>query len=432
MNMKSNPHNLTYKLLIAIFVAVIFTFSVIPVYNHFRGRDKDYGKFYSAGQIVLQGGDIYIQSDNKNFDFMYPPPAAVFFALLSVFGLLPFIVILGLINSISWVASILLSMYLITGKALRQHPFLYAAPAACCAPYVWDIYALGQPNLLLLACMLGAFACLQLRKEWHTGALIALAAAIKAFPVLSIIYLVYRRRWKAALSTIAFLCFFLMLLPVPFRGFQRNLQDLKIWSAGMVFHYEADTIAQRSNRGYSMKNQSLIAVANRLLRPVKAFELKKDSSKEPFYVNFINLQFAHINAIIIIFSLGLCLFYLASMPRYAQMVAYTNALEYAMLLLLILIFTPLSFDYFYVWLLYPLMAALNILLTAKNPSQERSIIMAWLIACVILLSLMLPIPGFEWPRAIGNTFWACVLMLFGLGLKLKQLKSLPAQVIEYK
>lgn len=406
--------------MIILFAIVILGFSFIPVCNYFRGHTKDYGKLYRIGQIALHNGDIYSKGKSQTFQFMYPPTAAILLAPLSALGLLPFIVIFILINSTAWVASILLSAHLTTGQALRQHPLLYVVPTVCCMPYVWNIYLLGQPNLLLLACMLGAFTCLQLRKEWSTGAFIAMAAAIKAFPILSLVYLIYRRHWKAVLSTLVFLFFFLVLLPAPFRGFQRNMQDLKTWANGMVLHYEADSIAQRPNRGYSWKNQSLIAVANRLLRPVGAFKLKNESR----YVNFLNLEFKYINVVIVIVGLGLCLFYITSMPRYILRTPHTDSIEYAILLLLILIFTPLSFTYFYVWLLYPLMVALHILLTAPKSSREQRVLCVWFSVCLLLLSFMLPIPGFDRFEALGNTFWACVLLTIGLGYKMRRLKTI--------
>ena len=48
-------------------------------------------------------------------------------------------------------------------------------------------------------------------KEWNAGALVAFASAIKAFPVLAIGYLVYRRHWKATLSTLVFLILLLVV-----------------------------------------------------------------------------------------------------------------------------------------------------------------------------------------------------------------------------
>ncbi|CAG1022750.1 hypothetical protein DOJK_01869 [Patescibacteria group bacterium] len=418
MDIKQTPRILTYKRLIIVFVVVMAAFSIIPVCNYFRGHTKDYGLFYHTGQSALHHGDIYTMGQDKTFRFMYPPTAAALLAILSSLGFLPMIVILVLVNSAAWFASVFLAVYLATGKALQHHPLLYLVPTACCVPYVWDTYLLGQPNLLLLAFMLGAFVCLRHKKEWGAGVLIALAASIKAFPILALVYLIYRRWWKAVFFTIASLCFFLVLLPAPFRGLQRNLQDIKTWNQGMALHYDADSIAQRPNRGYSWRNQSLVAVANRLLRPVDAFRSKTN----PRYVNLVNLEFKHVNMIIVSIGLGLCLFYLASMPRYTQRTANTDSIEYAMLIILILILTPLSFTYFYVWLLYPLMVVFNLLLTAPHPSRERNVMIVWFVACSLLLSFMLPVPGFVTFKTMGCTFWACVLLLVGLGLKLQRLK----------
>jgi Glycosyltransferase family 87 len=221
---------------------------------------------FLVGQTVLKGGDIYAPRGDGTFQFMYPSTAAVLFAIPSYFGELPLIIVLVLLYSVAWVASSLLSVFLATGTAARAQPIFYLLPGLCSLPYVTENYLLGQPNLLLLAFMLGAFACLHKRRECSAGALVALASAIKAFPVLAIGYLIYRRHWKATLSTLVFLLLLLVVLPSPFRGFERNREDLNTWTRGM-FRYDNEAISQREQRGFSWANHSLIAVAHRLLRP---------------------------------------------------------------------------------------------------------------------------------------------------------------------
>ncbi len=413
----------TYWVFIGLFILLSLFFSFVPIRNTLNNRLKDYDHWYSVGEIVLRGGDIYQKGADGLFQFMYPPTAAVLLAPVSALGRYPLIVVLDFINTAAWVGSVLMGIYLITGRALRQHPLLYLVPTVCTAPYVWDIYLLGQVNLLLLALMLGAFICLRHKREWGAGALIALAVGIKAFPLLSIAYLVYRRHWNATLSTIVFLVAFLVVLPTPFRGFQRNLQDLKTWSQGMALHYDEHSIAQRPARAYTWKNQSLLAVANRLLRPVAALDKR---NKSP-YVNFANLSFNRINLIVVIVGLGLCLFYVTSMPGYAQRTGESDSIEFAMLLLMILMFSPLSFTYFYVWLLYPLMVALHIVLSTSWPSRERTLRSAWFAAALVLLSLNLP--WFNRAQALGAQLWMCLMLLFGLGWRLRQLKPAPDSIV---
>jgi hypothetical protein len=406
------------------FAVLMLTFAAMPFLRAQHGSFRDYGKWYQTGQVTLHGGDIYDKHGGRTFQFMYPPTAAVLLAPLSAFGKVPLIAFLVVASSGAWIACVLLAVYLVTGKPGGQHPLLYVAPTLVSAFYCWDIYILGQPNLLLLACMLGAFACLRTGRHWGTGGVIAFAAAVKAFPILAVVYLIWRRHWRATLWTAAFLVFFLILLPAPFRGFQRNLQDLKTWNEGMALRYDEHSISQRPARGYSWKNQSLIAVANRLLRPV-------DADREPdrvLHVNFAHLPFRHVNIVIAVVGLALCLFYVTAMPPFAQRTPHTDAIEYAMLLLLMLMFTPLSFSYFYVWLLYPITVGVNLYLTAPADSREKRLILAWLVVCVVLMSFMLPMSVLRPLQAMGNSFFACVLLLIGFGWKLRQCKlvAVPA------
>lgn len=410
----------TYRALIALYAAVVIGLIAVPVVNALKADPslKDYGKWQDAGQIVWRGGDLYEKDQGGTFQFMYPPTAAILFAALGVSGRIPLILVLALVTTASWVASVLLSVYLVAGTPWRQHPLLYALPVVATLPFVWDMYLLGQPNLMLLACLLGAFACLRRKREWFAGALVAFAAAIKAFPVLAIVYFIWRRHWVAAISTLVFLFFLLVIFPAPFRGFQRNLADLKTWNEGMALRYEEDSIAQRPARGYSWKNQSLLAVANRLLRPVDADRGKK----RELHVNVANLPFKQVNVIIVTFALALCLFYVSAMPPQAHRAPGSDTLEYAMLVLLILMFTPLTFTYFFVWLLFPLTVATWLILSAST--AERMKWLAWLVGCLLLMSFSLVL--FPIGPAVGNLFWACVALLVGFGVKLWQFKRAPA------
>jgi hypothetical protein len=402
------------KVLIIFFVITTAVLVFLPINNYFRESTKDYAKWFWVGQIVLEGGDIYTTGEDGRFRFMYPPTAALLFAMPSYLGELPLIVILVLLYSAAWIASLLLSLFLATGTAWRDHPLLYLVPGICCLPYVAENFLLGQPNLLLLALMLGAFACLRAGSEWTAGALVAFASAIKAFPVLAIGYLIYRRHWKAALSTLVFLFLFLVVLPSPFRGIGQNFDDLKTWARGML-HHDAEAIGQREQRAYSWSNHSLIAVAHRLLRPVNAHR-KRDQT---LFVNVADIDFKYVTLVIVLTGLGLCLFYILCMPPQSERTHSSDALEHALLLLLVLIFTPLSFTYFFVWLLYPLVVALHLVLKAPPGSPQRIGKWVWFWACIILLSLTLPVTPFRPLQAAGSTVLACLLLIGGIGWKLR-------------
>ncbi len=396
------------------FAITIAVLAFLPINNYFRGSTKDYAKWFEVGQTVIEGGDIYAPRGDGTFQFMYPPTAAVLFAIPSYLGELPLIVVLVVLYSIAWIVSLLLSVFLATGTLGRDRPLLYLLPAVCCLPYVVDNHLLGQPNLLLLALMLGAFLCLRVGRQWSAGALVALATAIKAFPVLAVGYLIYRRHWKATASAVLFLILLLVVVPFPFRGIDRNLEDLQTWSKGML-RYEEDSISQREQRGFSWANHSLVAVAHRLLRPVNAHR-KRD---EVLFVNIADVDFKYVTVIIVLAGLGLGFFYIGCMPRRSQRTDWSDALEYAMLLLLILMFTPLAFTYFFVWLLYPLVIVLNLVLSAPPRSPQRIRGWLWFWASVVLLAFTIPLPAFRPLQAAGSTLLACLLLFFGLGWKLR-------------
>jgi len=411
--------------ILAALIAAMIAFSVAPIVNCLIGKEfnKDYTLWYQVGGWVLRGQEIY-PKDGRPFPFMYPPPAAAMLGVLSTLGYLPLVVILLLVNSAAWAACILLAVGLVTGRAFRQHPLLYLVPTLAVAPYVHDTFLLGQPNLLLLACMLGAFACLRRRYPGGAGVLIAFAAAVKAFPILALGYLVYRRHWRATAVTLVALAAFLIVVPIPFRGPARAWDDLKTWTGGMVLKYDAGSIAQRPERSYSFKNQSLVALANRLLRPIPA----DGEAKQTWTVNVADLDFRTINAVIAAAGLGLCGFYVAAMPRPARRTARTDAIEFAMLLLLILFFSPLSFNYFFVWLLYPLTVAMELILSAPAGSRSRAARVAWLAATVTVMALPIPFPRVA--QACGSEFFAGLILLIGLGCELRRSgRSRPSAVV---
>ncbi len=392
--------------------ATIVGFSVAPLLNESLDRgNKDYALWYYVGRAVSQGVEVY-PKDGRVFPFMYPPSAAAMLAIASQVGPRAFVALLVGLNTVSWVAAIVLSVYLATGKVANQRPMLYVIPSLAVAAYIHDAYLLGQPNLVLLACMLGAFACLNARRQGLAGGLVAFAAAVKAFPFMAIGYLVYRRFWKATAALVVVLTLAMVALPMPFRGVAGALEDVGTWTMGMVLRYDAGGIAQRPERGFGHKNQSLMALANRLLRAIPADGEAKDGWK----VNLADLDFATVNAIIAITALGLGGLYVGLMPRKGRRTGTTASIEYALLILLILMFSPLSFNYAFVWLIYPLTVAMHLGLEAPEGSAGRAILLGSVAGS--LGSLAFSLVSSRTAAGYGNSFFAGAILLAGLGWRL--------------
>ena len=403
-----------HGVLVALAVMMI-AFSVAPLWNVARGTlfNKDYDLWQITGRIILEGQDIYPRTPGLPYPFMYPPSCATMLAPLSPLPRGAFVAVLLLINSAAWTTCIVASVYLATGRVRRNHPALYLWPSIGVIPFVHDTYLLGQPALLLLALLLGAFALLRRGRPIGAGALIAVAAAIKAYPILAAGYLIYRRRWSAVAAMTVMLVALLFIAPLAFRSPRQVGEDFVYWVRGMLLKYDENSIAQRPDRAYSFKNQSVQATVHRLARPV----LADGEADRRWTVNLVNLDFRSTTLLMLgaIGSLGL--FYLWSTQR-SDGRPPADAIEQAMVTLLVLVLAPLSFNYSYAWLVFPLTLGLHLGMSAPPGTPMRRWGIGSVAASVLLMALALP-----WRReaqAYGNVFFSGLVLLIGLGLILRR------------
>lgn len=176
-----------------------------------------------------------------------------------------------------------------------------------------------------------------------------------------------------------------------------------------MLKYSEATVGQRPMRSYTWKNQSLIGVSNRLLRHVDADVAS--APHQPVYVNFANLSFPVVNAIIISIALALGLLFVTVMPQRDMRTADTDAVEFALVLLLMLMVTPLSFGYFYSWLMLPFAVV-----TQQTLARKRVAVLWWALLALVLLALGLAFP--RGAQLYGNTFFATLLLFIGLSIEL--------------
>ena len=461
--------------LVTLFLVLMVVFSVIPLTIDLLGEpNKDYSLWYQVGVVIRQGMNIYPDpATGRLFPFMYPPSAAAVLGFLSILGKHATTLVLVLAHSAAWIGAIALSVWLATGgkvKGMRQHPLLAAAPSLCIIALIHNTYLLGQPNLTLLTLLLAAFACLRLGREAPAGVLVATAAAIKAFPILALGYFVYRRMWRAALATVAALLVWLLVVPLPFRTPAQAMADLAVWSRGMVFTYNAHGIAQRPYRSFSYKNQSIMALAHRLLRDVPAdgekvlsqhitkrrqgqpvrgmladgsidlaamltaptetprwddqYKGVEAALKQAWRVNVAALDFRTVTAITLAAMLALSLFVVAVLPARRLRTAHTDALEFALITLLIVMFSPLSFNYAFVWLIYPLTVALNLVFNEPAHGPWRTLEIAWIASIFLIPGLAIVMPLYA--QAYGNLFVPALLLVIGLGVRVRAMQETKA------
>jgi hypothetical protein len=392
---------LARRIVLALFIAVAIVFTFVPFIRFLRhGTDFDYRTWYEAAQAVLQHRDIYPR--NNTFTFMYPPPCALALALPALLGKPTMILLLCLLNSFAWILCIRFTLSLVNE---RRFPITISLlPNLILIVFTWSSYHLGQPSLILLTLMLGAFVSLRGKYQVLSGVLIAAAVALKAFPFLAIVYLIYRRYWTATISLLASLFVFLLILPLPFRGISQTLADLHSWQSGML-RYQPSGIAQRAGRGYSWKNQSLIGLANRMLRPVSV----NDEGEPTEFKNFADFSFKAINAVILGSAVLLGLWFIGAITR--RRARGDNAFEFAALLILILLFTPLAYGYLFSWLMLPLALLTRRVLDAGSVIA----LISMLIATTLLIATGISTRA---AQIYGSVFFAALALYFGVTIEL--------------
>lgn len=423
------------------------------------GKNKDYPLWYFVGRTVVEddtlrtpSGDswtLYPTEPGQAYPFMYPPFAAVCLAVLSLLGPTGMLVALLLLHVLSLGVAIELSVRLVAGTG-NVSVWLRVIPAGLCLFFINDMFLLGQPNLGLLCLVLGG---LMLTRTGHAGkqvlggGLFALATAVKAFPAVVIVYLLWRRQWAAAASMVGFCVLFFVAVPAGVRGWDRSMNELKQWADGMLFKQGESGVGQRPEQSVGWRNQSLLGVTNRLLRPAnaKAEETSNETKRqmlyagytgtaaavatavqpgtpgEPVFVNVVDLGYngAMIAAVAAAAALGLG--FVLLMPKSANRTRDTDAAEFGLLVILMTIGTPYAFGYYFVWLLYPLTV-----LTHHALSGRRT---AWaFLAGVLVLLAFTAGQAFKWqlPMACGSLFWASVVALAGCGWALVRSRKVNA------
>ena len=391
-------------------VACIFlTLDVIGPEIWGNGKTKDYALWYWAGQQVLHGGPLYERMTLGTLDFIYPPLSAVLLAIPSLLGKIPLYLCLSLLNIVAWWMTAQFS-HAMTGSGQTPGPVLFALPGFVTVTFVFDMFDLGQPNLVLLALMLYGFWLLRDNRGWMAGSMFALATAIKVFPVAVLPYLIWRRQWAAAASMLVFVGVLLFVLPAPFRGLQQNTMELKTWYQGMVGSTSEKGFGQRDEQNWSWVNQSIIAVTHRLTRPIN---YNQDDPKKPARtMNVVDLDFKTANLLVLAISLLIGLGYVFVMPKATRRTERSDAEELGILFCLMTVASPLARQYYFMWLFFPMTVLMHRAAYDLRPKVRAG---TWTLLALAggLQCLSLPVFPNDL-QAYGNNLAATVLLVAGL------------------
>ena len=396
---------------------IVAAFLVTNLVNTFN-KGGDFDAYYAAGQRVWSAEALYAGSAIA-IGFVGPPVQALLFAPLVPLG--------PVVARLIWFAiNVMLLWYALATwvGVLAAPPEVPASAPAAVSPdlgertrqlaTVWaflPVLAIASPlqaqfehqnlNIVLLAlAAFGADALIRGR-DAAAGAALGLAAAIKVYPVLALVWLAARRRWRAfgvgvavaALASVA---------PVAIRGIDRVAADTADWR----------TIV---GGGWPTRraNQSIVAMWGRYL-------LGEGPDGYPTLTSEQTLVFvlAGLTAVVLIVPL-VRLLWRAPVPRLAEELACVNAVA--------VLVSPIAWEHYWVAFFPPLVAlsvrARQASTSAGADAEARWARITFWIALVCLTVLSRPIIGWHGARlvrALSLMTWAGVLTCITLAAQIAQ------------
>jgi Glycosyltransferase family 87 len=222
--------------------------------------------YVAAAQRLIVGEDIY-----QGLGYAYPP----FMAMLAIpFTLLPPLGIRATffaLNALCAVVMVRAAWRIAVGAPIddpqpwrREQWAILLFGLLCGGPYILNTFNVQQTDLLIGVLLIGG--CLQLLngRQGSGGALIGLAAACKVTPLLFVPYLFFRRQWIAGLSVGA-VALAVNVLPNLVSTPPQGGLWLTHWIAGSVVQGSEQTLGAVSGRMGALTNLSLSGTTHRVI-----------------------------------------------------------------------------------------------------------------------------------------------------------------------
>jgi Glycosyltransferase family 87 len=208
-----------------------------------------------VGDVVLQGGDPYQVSFNTWPPFFLFVAAALrLLARVSAPGAL----LLWQLGNVAAIWGVCRLLPRLADQA--PPPFTSSAllvPLLMSARLLQEHLQHTQINLYVFLLIVGAFYLFRRRRHASGGLALAAAVSLRAVPGLFLAYLCYKRAWRAAGWTVAFLLLLNVVLPLVAFGPATTLQRWRAWRSVAA--------AETADPTPVYSNQSLLAALKRVL-----------------------------------------------------------------------------------------------------------------------------------------------------------------------
>jgi hypothetical protein len=291
--------------------------------NTFRKGMSDFRVVHRAGTRVLHQENLY-NFDDGHYLYKYSPSFAVLVAPVGLFPLPT--------AKVLWILGMCVCLFFIMRWSKRMimgdkspPAYLYLLTLLFTSKFWVREMWLGQTDLLMLVFIFLFISCTDRGKDVLGGVFLALAVIIKPTPLIFVLYLLYKKKFKPVVS-LAVASAALIFIPSLVYGIQGNLHLLSGWKT--VMSVSSPPLLT------SDVNQSLFGFFYRFL------------TTTTFHVNFLNLDYTVVNVLIYTSALGLLLFLLL-LNRKSKLVknglvSHRECMEYSLLLIFMTLFSPLG------------------------------------------------------------------------------------------
>ncbi|OGL43982.1 MAG: hypothetical protein A2W05_04805 [Candidatus Schekmanbacteria bacterium RBG_16_38_10] len=329
-------------------------------------RNTDFNDYYDAAKAFRNGKLVF-----EIRGYKYPQFFAIIFSPFTF--LPPFLsaIIWYLMNIFFLACSVILSIKIVNNNYRSDGSILYIIPLLITSLFLIDNLMLGQVNILILFLICSTFYCFKIRRDYLAGIFLACSISIRITPLLFLLYFLYKKQYKIIAGVIIGLIIFLLIFPSVFLGFEKNTAELKGWSNKMLVPFISEgKVILRFN------NQSLPAALNRFLRNVNA-----GKTKNPIYVNILDLNKATVNKIVLISNVLIILTLLLlcrsnSSDRNNPLLPF----EFSSVLMATLFISATSWTFHFSLLLFPYIVGMNFLLKEKKTSLPYKLMLGSIIA----------------------------------------------------
>jgi hypothetical protein len=262
--------------LVAILAVAVYVTAFFP--------KQDFAVYYAAGQSLLSGRSDLYAPDFANagvMDYRYPP---VFVLLFLPFAAFPFTAAayLWAVIGLSAMAHAFKEVACATGIFFKTNRLKIAVIAATLLTAKYLLISLKYQNvhMLIIAAIFISF-CLPIKNKIVPAALLmALAIAIKIFPVVLLPYFAIKRQWHFLAFTCAFVMFFLFV-PAFYFGIDRNIELHKQWYSHVV----------ESSEFYELNGPPNLSIQGQTSRYLTSIDYEaREEDKAYVNVNFADLE----------------------------------------------------------------------------------------------------------------------------------------------